>query len=196
MLFKQNVLDGIRDGHVTLAFRRWRRPTVRSGGTLLTAIGQLEIRAVTRIDETSISEDDAVRAGLASRAVLLDELRTSDAGDVYRIELGALREDPRDSLKTRRPNAADLADTLARLARLDRASSSGPWTMRALALIRDRPGVRAGDLAAAMQMEKEPFKVNVRKLKQLGLTESLDVGYRLSLRGTIVLANMPAGSEA
>ena len=28
-----------------------------------------------------------------------------------------------------------------------------------------------------------PFKRNVRKLKELGLTESLEVGYRLSPRG-------------
>ena len=36
--------------------------------------------------------------------------------------------------------------------------------------------------------EKMPFKVNVRKLKRLGLTESLDVGYRLSPRGAVVLS--------
>ena len=32
------------------------------------------------------------------------------------------------------------------------------------------------------------FKANVRKLKGLGLTESLAVGYRLSPRGVAVLA--------
>jgi hypothetical protein len=43
MLFKQAFLDGIRAGTVTVAFRRWQRPTVKAGGTLLTAIGQLSI---------------------------------------------------------------------------------------------------------------------------------------------------------
>ncbi len=38
MLFRMRFLDGIRKGDVTLAFRRWRRPSVREGGTLLTLI--------------------------------------------------------------------------------------------------------------------------------------------------------------
>ena len=40
MLFRQTFLDGIGNRSVPLAFRRWRRPTVRAGGTLLTAAGQ------------------------------------------------------------------------------------------------------------------------------------------------------------
>jgi hypothetical protein len=35
--------------------------------------------------------------------------------------------------------------------------------------------------------EKLQFKVNVRKLKALGLTESLETGYRLSPRGVAFL---------
>jgi hypothetical protein len=34
----------------------------------------------------------------------------------------------------------------------------------------------------------QPFKIDVRKLKNLGLTESLDIGYRLSPRGRAYLA--------
>jgi hypothetical protein len=34
-----------------------------------------------------------------------------------------------------------------------------------------------------MKIERPPFKINVRKLKELGLTESLEVGYRLSALG-------------
>ena len=71
----------------------------------------------------------------------------------------------------------------ARLARLDRASTHGPWTAEVLALIAERPAVRAGDLADALGRERLAFKTDVRKLKALGLTESLDVGYRLSPRG-------------
>lgn len=56
-----------------------------------------------------------------------------------------------------------------------------------MALIRDRPGVRAADLAAAAGRETLPFKRDVRKLKELGLTESLEVGYRLSPRGAALL---------
>jgi hypothetical protein len=42
-------------------------------------------------------------------------------------------------------------------------------------------------LAEEMAMPRPEFKTNVRKLKNLGLTESLDVGYRLSPRGQRVL---------
>ena len=44
------------------------------------------------------------------------------------------------------------------------------------------------DLAAGFGRETLPFKNDVRKLKNLGLTESLEVGYRLSLRGEAYVA--------
>ena len=56
-----------------------------------------------------------------------------------------------------------------------------------LELIRDNPGTLAADLAARQGCERLPFKADVRKLKALGLTESLRVGYRLSPRGQAVL---------
>jgi hypothetical protein len=54
-------------------------------------------------------------------------------------------------------------------------------------LIGERPEVRAGDLADALGREKPAFKLDVRKLKALGLTESLPVGYRLAPRGRALL---------
>jgi hypothetical protein len=66
---------------------------------------------------------------------------------------------------------------------LDRASTSGPWTAATLAIIAERPAVRAADLAAALGRERASFKLDVRKLKGLGLTISLERGYRLSPRG-------------
>ena len=71
--------------------------------------------------------------------------------------------------------------------RLDAASRHGAWTMTVLRLVRDRPAVRAADLAPLLGLETQPFKRDVRKLKELGLTESLEVGYRLSPRGRAVL---------
>jgi hypothetical protein len=47
--------------------------------------------------------------------------------------------------------------------------------------------MRAEDLAHSVGREKMPFKLDVRKLKELGLTESLTTGYRLSPRGWSVL---------
>jgi hypothetical protein len=77
MLFRQNGLDGIRDGRITLAFRRWRRATVKTGGTLMLPIGQLQIVEVREIAESAITEEDARRAGHASREALLQELSGS-----------------------------------------------------------------------------------------------------------------------
>jgi hypothetical protein len=79
-----------------------------------------------------------------------------------------------------------LAGIAARLERWDRASPVGPWTETALALIAEHEGVRAGDLAEWAGMDRARFKSNVRKLKGLGLTESLEIGYRLSPRGAAV----------
>lgn len=45
----------------------------------------------------------------------------------------------------------------------------------------------------ALLGEKLAFKADVRKLKELGLTESLDVGYRLSARGEAALAALEGG---
>ena len=56
-----------------------------------------------------------------------------------------------------------------------------------LALIADRPAVRAPDLAASLGRDTLTFKRDVRKLKELGLTESLEVGYRISPRGAALL---------
>jgi hypothetical protein len=95
MLFKERVLEGIRDGTFTVVFRCWRRPTVRTGGTLLTPIGQLTIAAVSRVSLEQISDIDARRAGYDSRGPLLAELRQVRDGTVYRIDLGPLRADPR-----------------------------------------------------------------------------------------------------
>lgn len=47
--------------------------------------------------------------------------------------------------------------------------------------------VRAGDPAADLGRERLEFKADVRKLKRLGLTESLEIGYRLSTRGRAYL---------
>jgi hypothetical protein len=187
MIFRQRFLEGIRDGTITLAFRRWRRPSVRAGGTLLTAVGQLRITAVNEVAVAGITEEDAHRAGYQSRDELLTELRSHE-GTLYRIELGSLRADPRVAL---RESAAlsdeELRQIEQRLQRFDERSAGGPWTRRTLELIRSRPGVRAGDLCGVVGLEQQPFKVNVRKLKTLGLTESLDVGYRLSPRGVAYL---------
>jgi len=188
MLFRQHFLEGIRSGAITVAFRRWQRPSVKSGGSLLTSVGQLRIASVTQITMTQISEKDARRAGYESLAGLLAELRQRSEGKIYRIELGPLRTDPRIALRREgRLTAATHHELSERLQRLDAHSDDGPWTMRTLEVIRLHPGVRAGDLCILVGQDKDRFKPNVRKLKNLGLTESLETGYRISPRGIAFL---------
>jgi hypothetical protein len=183
VLFRQSFWAGLADGSVTVAFRRWKRPTVKTGGRLTTPAG------VLAIDEGDITAADARRAGFVDRDALLAEL-AGRAGQLYRIDFHLAGEDPRIALRERSAlTPDDLGELERRLARLDRASTHGPWTDDVLRLIAARPGVRAGDLAEAMGRERLAFKADVRKLKALGLTESLPVGYRLSPRGDAWLSS-------
>ncbi len=61
MLIKQETLRGVAAGSVTLAFRRWRQPTVKAGGTLLTTAGLVSIDAVDHVDLDDITEREARR---------------------------------------------------------------------------------------------------------------------------------------
>lgn len=187
MLFTAATLDGIATGRITLAFRRWRRPTVRAGGRLRTAVGELAIDALDVVDETALNDTAARRAGFASRAALLASLGERD-GQLYRIAFRLAGADARIALRETAPDADQVAALRRRLDQLDEYSRRGPWTRRALRLIASRPATRAGDLAKAAGVDTAWFKTNVRKLKELGLTESLEVGYRLSPRGAALLA--------
>jgi len=186
MLLKQATLRSILDGSISLVFRRWKRPTVRSGGTLTTSMGVLAIESLDRIEESEISEDDGRAAGFPSRAELLEAL-TRGTGDVYRIVVRPAGPDPRVALRTALPSTDEVDTILSRLARWDRASTTGAWTDEALRAIEAAPGTRAADLAHGVGQDKARFKSRIRKLKGLGLTESLKVGYMLSPRGRAVL---------
>ena len=107
----------------------------------------------------------------------------------YRIELTYAGPDPRWALReTAELTDDDIAAIDAKLERLDRASSHGRWTLRYLDLIRDNPQRRAPDLAEMEGRDTAPFKIDVRKLKNLGLTVSFPVGYEVSPRGLAYLA--------
>ena len=183
MLLTRATLEAIAADTVTLAFRRWRRPTVRTGGTLTTAVGMLSIDDVSPVDLGDITESDARASGHADLKTLRGLLSKGAGRTVYRIALRRRGPDPRIALRAAVPSAADMDRIEARMARWDSASPSGPWTRKVLRLLGRRPGVRAPDLAQRIGMETLRFKTNVRKLKGLGLTESLTLGDRLSPRG-------------
>ena len=188
MLISRATAEGIADGSVTLAFRRWDRPRVRPGGTQRTVAGVVRFDSVEQIDPAALTEDDATRAGVRSLAALLRLLDRRDGAHVFRMRVCPAGADPRIALREQ----ADLSDDDrraldARLDRMDAARAEGPWTRQVLRLIADRPAVRAPDLAASLGRETLPFKRDVRKLKELGLTHSLDVGYEISPRGRAYL---------
>lgn len=190
MLFKQHILDGIAAGRITVAFRRWQRPTVKAGGSLKTSAGLLQIVAVKVISTKKIDPRDVTAAGFSSLEDLLATIGNRE-GRLYRIEFRRAGDDPRIALREDdQLSAADLADLQTRLARLDKASKIGPWTERVLRLVERHPERRSADLAKLSRLEQEWLKLNIRKLKNLGLTESLEIGYRISPRGLAYLAVM------
>lgn len=194
MLFRREELEGIAAGRVTLAFRRWDRPRAVPGARHRTAAGELEILRVDEVDADAITEADARAAGAPSRDALLQGLRR-DRPRTYRVALRLAGPDRRAALRERTDlSGADGAELAARLARLDRAAARGPWTGRVLRLIARRPAERAAALAGELALPPEAFKRDVRKLKELGLTESLGTGYRLSPRGRALLATLPPES--
>ena len=190
MEIRNSTLAGLVDGRIDLAFRRWEKPRVKAGGRQRTAIGVVGFDAVDVVPRSAVTLAAARRAGFASRRELLGFLDRRSAGKIYRIQLRVIGPDPRVALRDLIPDAAALSEIERRLARLDRASPHGPWTVAVLRAIAANPQRRAVELAAEFGRPRLPFKVDVRKLKELGLTESLPVGYRLSPRGEAVLAHL------
>jgi len=191
MLLNRATAEGIRDGSVTAVFRRWEVPRARPGGTQRTVAGVIRFTSVEPV-VGELTDADARSAGLPSVQALRKADRGNREGRLYRIGVAFDRPDERVSLRAELPSATDIAAIDDALDRLDRGRRSGPWTREILRLIASRPTVRAPDLAASLGRETRPFKADVRKLKELGLTHSLDIGYELSARGRAYLERTAA----
>jgi hypothetical protein len=198
MLFESRLRQGIADGSITVAFRRWKRAQVVPGGRYRTGLGLAEATSVDVVVESKITKADARRAGYQSVDDLLAAMPPRPGTEIYCVGFRAVDEvDPRDALAaTDDLTADDVAELTRRLERLDRASSHGPWTAKVLACIAAEPGRRAPDFAERFGREVQPFKRDVRKLKELGLTISLLVGYKLSPRGEAYVAATAAARQA
>ncbi|HEX6150173.1 hypothetical protein [Nocardioides sp.] len=187
MMIRPAELTAIKNGEIDLAFRRWDRPRVKVGTRMRTGVGLIEVVSLEPVALSRLRADDARRAGAASLTALKDALSHRPDRTVYRVGLRYAGADPREALRERVPDAAEIEQIRAWLDRLDAASGTGPWTRATLEIIDRSPGVRAPDLAAELGRETADFKTDVRKLKEKGLTESLAIGYRLSPRGEAVL---------
>jgi biotin operon repressor len=194
--FERRLREGLHDGSITLALRRWRRVQVVAGHHYRTGAGLVCAEAIDQVAPADITAQDALAAGYPDVPSLLADLRGDASLPLYRIRFRRLDgPDPRDELAAADTlSEAETAGIAARLARMDRASKRGPWTAAILTQIAERPAVSSVFLAEALGWERPDFKVHVRRLKALGLTISLDVGYRLSPRGRAYLAGI--GSSA
>ena len=191
MLFKASFHARIVDGSITRTFRRWKRLQVVPGNRYRQAFGEIEVTAAVETNVGSITEPDAKAAGYDSRKDLFMELDKYTDGTLYRIDFRFAGADRRIALREKDDMSDSEIDALVkRLDRLDKASSLGPWTRQALELIEGHPAVVSTVLAAKMGVERPAFKLNIRKLKESGLTESLEVGYRLSPRGERLLDHL------
>jgi len=190
MMIRPAELAAIKAGELDLAFRRWDRARVKVGTRMRTAVGVIEVTSVETVAASALSKDDAVRSGMGTVVALrraLDAREDKRDQPIWRVTLRYAGADPRADLREQVPTAEELDTLIAWLDRLDQASRTGPWTRQSLDLIDRHPAVRAPELAARLGRETQPWKTDVRKLKEKGLTESLAIGYRLSPRGAAVL---------
>ena len=188
MLFTRDFKDGIRAGKITATYRKWKRPQANVGGRYnLHPDGVIEVTGLSEVAPSGIKDRDARAAGFDNAAALREFLGTSDR--VYAVTFqylgsGLVRKPATTSL-----DSAELDTLQQKLTAMDKRSAT-PWTGALLETLAASPGVRAGDLAPAFGWETPRFKQQVRKLKALGLTISLETGYELSERGEQLRARL------
>ena len=196
LLFKKRFHQGLVDGSVTLTVRLWDKPHVKTGGRYrVHPIGVVEVDAVERITLGALSEDDAKRAGFVDLAELIEYAKPVAKGPLTAqtpiFKVGLHHGGDGDRVQLALETALDQAAVEAICKKLTKLDAKGAWVKKTLQLISRRPKIAASKLAASMGRETEPFKIDVRKLKKLGLTESYEVGYGLSPRGRAFLAKKP-----
>lgn len=194
MLFAGSDRDGVANGNITVAYRRWAEARVVEGRIYRTNAGRIQIDSIRTVNPELIADTDAEIAAADRRNAkdVRRRLRGDESMPTFLIRFHLVEgPDPREELASRSTlTADDLAELQSRLDRFDEASHHGAWTAETLRLIQAKPATRAADLAASVGRETAPFKLDVRKLKNLGLTHSLEVGYELSPRGTAYLKSL------
>jgi predicted transcriptional regulator len=188
MLFMYRFHPALRAGSITLTFRRWAKPHVRVGGRyrfgpddVLVADSLAQVRA------GAIADTDARRSGFDSADTLRAELGVAKSAKVYRVEFHYERakDERTQAALNAKLSAADVEQLSKTLERM------GAWALETLRLIEKQPHVAASKLAPQLGRERDAFKIDVRKLKRLGLTISHDVGYEISPRGRMYLREDP-----
>jgi hypothetical protein len=188
MLFTATTLRGLAEGRVSCTYRRWEVVRPKVGSRFTTYVGVVEVTSITAVDDQKLTERDAVEAGFDSVADLIKWCSAKGSGDLYRVGIILAGPDPRVALRSAdKLEPAEVSALNAKLDRMDRAAGQ-PWTRSTLRQIQRLPAVVSTELAAEAGQERRAYKIRVRRLKALGLTESLERGYRLSPRGQAYLA--------
>jgi hypothetical protein len=143
----------------------------------------LEVDRIERVRVRDITEEDARLCGFADRAALMAFMEDpKPTAEVFRVELHYGGDGDRVEIALDDQLTKEQIEALrAKLTKM------GSWTKDTLAIIEKHPRVAASQLAAKLKRETAPFKVDVRKLKKLGLTQSFEVGYEISPRGRAYL---------
>jgi hypothetical protein len=177
-------------GKVTVTWRLWKYGHVKAGRVYASGFGgAIEVEDVRAVRVSDVTDADAHEVSLSDAAALIELARSHTGATItpdtvlYRVQFRYLPEVPA------RPELP-LDVVVSKLERLDSASTIGPWTEMVLRLIEDRPATAARYLAADLGLPLLYFKANVRKLKTLGLTTSLIVGYELSPLGQTYLDSL------
>ncbi len=187
VLFTAATLAGLSQGSISCTYRRWTVVRPRPGSRFTTRAGLVEVTSIERVDEDALTESDARAGGFATLAALRKWTDAKGEGDLYRIGIALAGPDPRVALReTAELDPGEVVALNATLDRMDRAAER-PWTRDTLRQIERQPGTVSTELAAEAGVERAFYKIRVRRLKALGLTESLEVGYRLSPRGASYL---------
>jgi len=195
MLFTAATLRGLTEGRVSCTYRRWDVERPKVGSRFTTSAGVVEVTSIARADEQRLTDRDAAEAGFDSVADLIKWCRAKGSGDLYRIGITLAGPDPRIELRrTDKLGPPDVTALNTKLDRMDRAADQ-PWTRKTLRQIQRLPGVVSTELAAEVGQERQAYKLRVRRLKALGLTESLERGYRLSPRGEAYLLALDSSSS-
>jgi hypothetical protein len=188
VLLNRDTAEGIANGTVTLVLRRWDAPRAKKGGTQRTVAGTIRVDDVAEYPGGyRVTAAQARSAGYRDAKTAQRDLDRRSAKHTYVITVSYLAPDERPDLAADdRLSTADVGAITRRLDRWD-AAAENPWTREYLEMIGANEAVRAPDLASRVGQDVPRFKRRVRQLKGLGLTISLDVGYRLSPRGKAFL---------
>ena len=191
MLFQRRFHERIRSGEITCTVRIWQRPHVKVGGRYSLGGGAIVVDEVHETRLEDITTALARRCGFPS---LVDLVKTAKHGAGERVFVIDFHYDDKSGARPRAEtgvvSAEELAALVRRLEAMDRRSEIGAWTLATLRAIEARPGVLAAKLARSLGRPRDDFKRDVRKLKTLGLTFSLEIGYRLTPKGEALLASL------